>query len=104
MTRAAAAFVCVKVANTEIRRHWWWLTNNPRNPVVKYMIYRRSLRIAKELMVEINKDKHKLMLSTAYRLRLESICRCIANNEEVPLEDMIWAENLQKHILSPEIG
>ena len=56
--RAAAAFVYVsKLANTEIKRHWWWLTNNPRNPVVKYMIYRRSLRIAKELMVEINKDK-----------------------------------------------
>ena len=56
--RAAAAFVYVsKLANTEIRRHWWWLTNNPKNPVVKYMIYRRSLRLAKELMVEINKDK-----------------------------------------------
>ena len=56
--RAAAAFVYVsKLANTEIRRHWWWLTNNPRNPVVKYMTSRRSLRIAKELMVEINKDK-----------------------------------------------
>ena len=56
--RAAAAFVYVsKLANTQIKRHWWWLTNNPKNPVVKYMIYRRSLRIAKELMVEINKDK-----------------------------------------------
>ena len=56
--RAAAAFVYVsKLANTEIRRHWWWLTNNPRNPVVKYLIYRRSLRLAKELMVEINKEK-----------------------------------------------
>ena len=56
--RAAAAFLYVsKLANTEIKRHWWWVTNNPRNPVVKYMIYRRSLRIAKELMVEINKDK-----------------------------------------------
>ena len=54
----AAAFVYVfKLANTEIKRHWWWLTNNPRNPVVKYMIYRRSLRIAKELTAEINKDK-----------------------------------------------
>ena len=36
------------------------------------------------------------MLSTKYRLRLESICRCIANNEQVPLEDMIWAEKLAK--------
>ena len=56
--RAAAAFLyTIKLANTEIRRHWWWLTNNPRNPVVKYLIYRRSLRLAKELMAEINKDK-----------------------------------------------
>ena len=56
--RAAAAFLYVsKLANTEIKRHWWWLTNNPKNPMVKYMIYRRSLRLAKELMVEINKEK-----------------------------------------------
>ena len=36
------------------------------------------------------------MLSTQYRLRLEFICKCIANNEEVKLEDMIWAEKLSK--------
>lgn len=36
------------------------------------------------------------MLSTQYRLRLEFICKCIANNEEVKLEDMIWAEKLAK--------
>ena len=36
------------------------------------------------------------MLSTQYRLRLESICRCIANKESVPLDDMIWAEKLGK--------
>ena len=54
----AAAFVYVsKLVSHNIRRHWWWLTNNPRNPVVKYLIYRRSLRIAKELMAEINNEK-----------------------------------------------
>ena len=56
--RAAAAFLYVsKLVSHNIRRHWWWLTNNPRNPVVKYLIYRRSLRIAKELMAEINNEK-----------------------------------------------
>lgn len=56
--RAAAAFLYVsKLVDSNIRRHWWWLTNNPRNPVVKYIIYRRSLRLAKELMAEINKEK-----------------------------------------------
>lgn len=36
------------------------------------------------------------MLSTQYRLRLESICAKIAQHEEVSLEDMIWAEKLAK--------
>ena len=36
------------------------------------------------------------MLSTQYRLRLEYICQCIANKQQVPLEDMIWAEKLAK--------
>jgi hypothetical protein len=36
------------------------------------------------------------MLSTKYRLRLEFICKKIANKEEVQLDDMIWAEKLAK--------
>jgi hypothetical protein len=36
------------------------------------------------------------MLSTQYRLRLESICVKIAHGKEVSLEDMIWAEKLAK--------
>ena len=36
------------------------------------------------------------MLSTAYRLRLEFICKCIANTEEVKLDDMVWAQKLAK--------
>ena len=36
------------------------------------------------------------MLSTQYRLRLESICDKIAKGKEVSLEDMIWSEKLAK--------
>ena len=36
------------------------------------------------------------MLSTKYRLRLEGICKKIANKEGVDLPDMIWAEKLAK--------
>ena len=36
------------------------------------------------------------MLSTQYRLRLEFICKKIANKEEVKLEDMVWAQKLAK--------
>lgn len=34
------------------------------------------------------------MLSTQYRLRLESICEKIISGENVELSDMIWAEKL----------
>ena len=36
------------------------------------------------------------MLSTQYRLKLESICTKIVNEEAVELSDMIWAEKLAK--------
>jgi hypothetical protein len=37
------------------------------------------------------------MLSTAYRLRLEKIAEKIAKGEEVPLDEMIWANKLSAH-------
>lgn len=36
------------------------------------------------------------MLSTAYRLRLQAICDKIVKQEEVNLQDIIWAEKLAK--------
>ena len=36
------------------------------------------------------------MLSTAYRLRLEGICKSIAAGTEVGIDDMIWAQKLSK--------
>jgi len=36
------------------------------------------------------------MLSTQYRLRLEGICKKIANGESVDLPDMIWVDKLAK--------
>ena len=36
------------------------------------------------------------MLSSKYRLRLEYICKRIADRHEVQLEDMIWADKLAK--------
>jgi len=36
------------------------------------------------------------VLSTQYRLRLESICDRIINGEQVGLDDMIWSNKLAK--------
>lgn len=36
------------------------------------------------------------MLSTQYRLKLESICNRIVSGEQVSLDDMIWSNKLAK--------
>ena len=35
----------------------WWLLNNPRNPIVKYLIWRRALKLAKEIQNEIEMER-----------------------------------------------
>ena len=54
---AAAFYYAIRLAKAYIQRQWWWSTHNPKNPVVKYLIYRRSLKLAEEMMDKINKDK-----------------------------------------------
>ena len=51
---AAAFYYVIKLGQGYIQRQWWWLLHNPGNPVVKYMIYRRSLKMAEEMMRQIN--------------------------------------------------
>ena len=52
----AYAFVLVsKLIKFQYEKQKWWLFNNPRNPVVKWFMWRRALRIAKELEKEFKK-------------------------------------------------
>ena len=51
-TIAAAFYYVIKLGQGYIQRQWWWLTHNPANPVVKYMMWRRSEKLAQELMDE----------------------------------------------------
>ena len=55
---AAAFYYVTRLAKAYIQRQLWWFTHNPRNPVVKYMIHRRSLKMARELQKYFDeKDK-----------------------------------------------
>ena len=49
---AAAFYFIFRLAKAYIQRQLWWITHNPRNPVVKYMMWRRSEKLAQELMDE----------------------------------------------------
>ena len=50
------AFALVlKLIKFQYEKQKWWLFNNPRNPVVKWFVWRRALRIAKEIEKEFKK-------------------------------------------------
>ena len=52
----AYAFTLVsKLIRFQYEKQKWWLLNNPRNPVVKWFMWRRALRIAKDLEKEFKK-------------------------------------------------
>ena len=50
---AAAFYYVLKLAKSNYEKQKWWLLHNPRNPVVKYLMHRRSMKLAKELMDEM---------------------------------------------------
>ena len=50
---AAAFYYVTKLAKYNFEKMKWWLLNNPSNPVVKYLMWRRSIKLAKELMDEL---------------------------------------------------
>jgi len=54
---AAAFFYVTRLVKAYIDRQYWWLMNNPRNPVVKYLIYRRSLKTAEKILESIKKHQ-----------------------------------------------
>ena len=47
-----------QLARVQYEKVKWWAVHNPANPIIKYLIWRRSMKIAKELMEELaEKDK-----------------------------------------------
>ena len=55
----AYAFTLVsKLIKFQYEKQKWWLLNNPRNPVVNWFMYRKSMKMAEELMKEFEgRDK-----------------------------------------------
>ena len=54
---AKAFYFVTKIAKNKFEIFKWWLLNNPRNPIVKYLMWRRSNQLAKELMEELQSKK-----------------------------------------------
>ncbi len=54
---ATAVNLISKLVGIWFEKKKWWLLNNPRNPIVKYLIWRRSLKLAKEIQNEIEMER-----------------------------------------------
>jgi hypothetical protein len=52
---AAAFYYLTRLIKVYYEKQKWWLLHNPRNPVVKYLMWRRALKLAKELEKEFKK-------------------------------------------------
>ena len=56
---AKAFYMLTQLARVQYEKVKWWTIHNPANPIIKYLMWRRSMKIAKELMEELaekNKD------------------------------------------------
>ena len=46
----------IKLLRFQYEKTKWWVLHNPRNPIVKYLMWRRAMKLAKEFERVINKD------------------------------------------------
>jgi len=49
---ARGFYMLTQLARVEYEKVKWWILHNPANPIVKYFMWRRSMKLAKELMDE----------------------------------------------------
>ncbi len=50
---ATAVYLMTRLVKIEYEKIKWWMLHNPANPVVKYLMWRRAYKIAKELQDEL---------------------------------------------------
>lgn len=50
---AKAFYMLTQLARVEYEKVKWWVLHNPANPIVKYFMWKRSMKLAKELMNEL---------------------------------------------------
>ena len=52
---AHAFLLVLKFIKFQYEKQKWWLLHNPKNPIVKWIMWRKALRMAKKLEKEFNK-------------------------------------------------
>jgi hypothetical protein len=50
---AKGFYLLTQIVRIQYEKAKWWILHNPANPIVKYLMWRRSIKLAKELMGEL---------------------------------------------------
>jgi hypothetical protein len=53
---AKAFYYVTKIVQSEYIKKKWWLIHNPKTPWARYFMWRRSMKLAKELQKEFDKN------------------------------------------------
>jgi hypothetical protein len=54
---ARAFYMLTQLAKVQYEKTKWWILHNPANPIVKYLIWRKSMKLAEELMREFEEKQ-----------------------------------------------
>lgn len=54
---ARAFYMLTQLARVEYEKVKWWILHNPANPIVKYFMWQRAMKLAKEIEKEIINKK-----------------------------------------------
>lgn len=50
---AKAFYMFTQLARVQYEKVKWWTLYNPANPIIKYLMWRRAMKLAKELQKEL---------------------------------------------------
>lgn len=50
---ARAFYMLTQLARVEYEKTKWWILHNPANPIVKYFMWKKAIKLAKELQKEL---------------------------------------------------
>ena len=56
---ARGFYMLTQLARVQYEKTKWWIAHNPANPIIKYLMWRRSMKLAEELMKELAEKNKK---------------------------------------------
>jgi hypothetical protein len=57
---AKAFYMLTQLARVQYEKVKWWVLHNPANPIIKYLMWRRAMKLAEELQRELAEKQKKV--------------------------------------------